>query len=151
MNPPEDDGQDVLGVTAAVNLPIWRHRISAGVQESVESRTAAEESRRQVMTGIRREIDDLTSRIPLIWSQRRLIQDVLQVQSRESLHSAESAYAAGTINALDLLDAERVLLDVRIALQRSAADYAIALARLEGAIGAPLDDAKGGGGDTDEP
>jgi len=150
MNPPEDNGQDVLGLTAAVNLPLWRHRLSAGVQESVESRTAAEESRRQVMVGIQREIDDLASRIPLIQSQRRLIEDVLQVQSRESLRSAEAAYAAGTVNALDLLDAERVLLDVRIALQRSIADHAIALARLEGAIGAPLGRATEGREDAHE-
>ena len=136
--PPDDNGKDVLGITAGINLPIWRHRLSAGVQETQETRTAAEESKRQVLTGIQKEIDDLVARIPLTWSQLRLTGDVLQVQARESLRSAEAAYAAGNINALDLVDAERVLLEVRIALQRQTADYAIALARLEGAVGAPL-------------
>jgi outer membrane protein TolC len=42
------------------------------------------------------------------------------------------------LNALDLLDAERVLLEVRTGTERARADLAIALARLEGAIGAPL-------------
>jgi len=150
MNPPEDDGRDILGVTAGINLPIWRNRLSAGVRESVESRSAAEQSQRQVVVGIRREIDDLAARLPLIGSQRRLIEDVLQVQARESLRSAEAAYAAGTTNALDLLDAERVLLDVRIALQRSIADYATALARLEGAVGAPLERGRETGDARDE-
>jgi len=138
MNPPQDDGRDILGITAGINLPVWRQRLSAGVQESLESQTAAQESQRQIIVSIQRDLDDLVARIPLTWSQQRLIGDVLHVQARESLRSAEAAYASGAINALDLVDAERVLLDVRIALQRSIADYAIALARLEGTIAAPL-------------
>jgi outer membrane protein TolC len=42
------------------------------------------------------------------------------------------------LSSLDLLDAERVLLNVRIAAARVRADYAIAIARLEGEIAAPL-------------
>ena len=54
------------------------------------------------------------------------------------LQAAESGYAAGILNSLDLLDAERVLLEVRTGTERARADHAIALARLEGTIGGPL-------------
>ena len=64
---------------------------------------------------------------------------VLLIQAEQSLRSAESGYAAGNLNSLDLLDAERVLLEVRTGIERARTDHAIALARLEGAIGAPLD------------
>ena len=63
---------------------------------------------------------------------------MLGIQADQSLRSAEAGYAAGTLNSLDLLDAERVLLEVRTATERTRADYAIALARLEGAVGEPL-------------
>jgi outer membrane protein TolC len=67
-----------------------------------------------------------------------LLEDVLAIQAAESLRSAESAYGAGTLNALDLLDAERVLLEVRIASARARADYAIAVAQLEGTVAEPV-------------
>lgn len=138
LSPPEDNGQDNLGISLALNLPIRRKRLSAGVDEALAARSAAEGQRQQILTDIGRSLDDLTARIPLIWSQLRLFDDVLVLQSEESLRSAESAYAAGAVNALDLLDAERVLLEARTASERARADYAIALARLEGAVARPL-------------
>ena len=75
--------------------------------------------------------------------QVALFERVLLIQAEQSLRSAESGYAAGKLNSLDLLDAERVLLDVRTGIERVRADHAIAHARLEGAIGAPLDEMEG--------
>ncbi len=136
--PPEDNGQDVLGLFAAVNLPIYGKSIDAGVEEAAQRRLAAEERRRMVTSGIEGELGDLTSRLDLTWDRIRLFEDVLIHQAKESLRSAESAYATGTYNALDLLDAERVLLGVRVATERARTDYAVAAAELEGAVGTPL-------------
>jgi outer membrane protein TolC len=136
--PPEDNGQDVLGLFAAVNLPIHGKSIDAGVEEAAQWRLAAEERRRAVTTGIEGELGDLTSRLDLTWDRIRLFEDVLIHQAMESLRSAESAYATGTYNALDLLDAERVLLGVRVATERARTDYAVAAAELEGVVGMPL-------------
>jgi outer membrane protein TolC len=138
VNPPPDDGDDILGLTASVNLPIWRDRIDAGIEEAMARRRATESSRRAVVAGIERSLGELTERLDLTWRQLRLFDDVLIIQAEESLSSAESAYTAGNLNALDLLDAERVLLDVRTSTARTRADWAIALARLEGAVGRPL-------------
>jgi len=136
--PPEDNGQDVLGLFAAVNLPIHGKRLDAGVEEAAQRRLAAEERRRAVTAGIEGELGDLTSRLDLIWDRIRLFEDVLIHQAEESLRSAESAYATGTYNALDLLDAERVLLGVRVATERARTDFAVAAAELEGVVGLPL-------------
>jgi len=136
--PPEDNGQDVLGLFAAVNLPIHGKSIDAGVEEAAQWRLAAEERRRAVTSGIEGELGDLTSRLDLTWDRIRLFEDVLIHQAKESLRSAESAYATGTYNALDLLDAERVLLGVRVATERARTDYAVAEAELEGVVGMSL-------------
>jgi cobalt-zinc-cadmium efflux system outer membrane protein len=138
LNPPPDNGKDVLGITAGINLPLWRGRISAGVAEARLRGRGSEETRRAVITQIEQTLNDLVQRLPLIWERVRLLEDQLSIQADQSLRSAEAGYAAGTSNALDLLDAERVLLDVRIASARARADYAIAVAQLEGAMGAPL-------------
>lgn len=136
--PPPDNGQDVLGLAGAVNLPIWTKKLRAGVEEAVERRVSAEEMRRSVIADIDGALGDLMARISLLDDQIDLYDDVLIVQAEQSLLSAEAAYAAGSLNSLDLLDAERVLFNVRIAAERVRADHAIAVAKLEGEIAAPL-------------
>lgn len=138
INPPPGNGDDVFGLTASVNLPVWRDRIEAGIEEAMARRSAAESARRAVVAGIERSLGELTERLELTRRQLRLFDEVLLIQAEESLSSAEAAYTAGNLNALDLLDAERVLLDVRTSTARTRADWAIALAKLEGAVGRPV-------------
>ncbi len=136
---PEEDGKDVLGLFASINLPIRKEKLAAGVEEAVQRRLTAEARRRDVVAGIEADLGDLVQRIRLETERLRLFRDVLIRQAEESLRSAEAAYAAGRLAALDLLDAERVLLDVRTAAARSQADLAVAIARLEGVVGSPLE------------
>jgi outer membrane protein TolC len=143
LNPPEDNGQDILGLTGGITVPLWRSSLEAGVEEGVQNRLAAEEGRREVTAVIDGELGDLVHRIPLLEEQMSLYDEVLIVQAGQSLRSAESAYAAGTANALDLLDAERVLLQVRIAAERVRSDLDVAYAQLEGVIAGPLTNVHG--------
>ncbi len=138
LSPPEDNGQDIFGLTGGISVPLWRSSLEAGVEERVQKRLAAEESRREIAAAIDGELGDLVHRIPLLVEQVELYDEVLIVQASQSLQSAESAYAAGTADALDLLDAERVLLQVRIAAERVRTDFDRAVAKLEGVIAGPL-------------
>lgn len=141
--PPPDNGKDVFGISASINLPIRRGRLKAGVEEAAELRRAADEGKRAAVSAIDRSLGELTERVALTWQQVHLLRDVLDVQAEQSLRSAEAAYASGALNSLDVLDAERVLLEVRTAIHRARADHAIALARLEGAVGEPLPTTEG--------
>jgi cobalt-zinc-cadmium efflux system outer membrane protein len=136
--PPPDNGKDVLGLMAGVNLPIHTKKLAAAVAEASDRQLAAEQAKRSVVSGIDRSLDDLVYRIPLTYQRLHLFDDVLSIQAEQSLRSAEAGYAAGTLNALDLLDAERVLLEVRTASARARADYAIGVAQLEGATAGPI-------------
>jgi cobalt-zinc-cadmium efflux system outer membrane protein len=138
LQPPPDNGSDVFGISASLNLPIKRGKLKAGVEEAAEMRLAAVERKRDVTTLIDRALGELGERVRLSGEQVRLFEHVLIVQAEQSLRSAEAAYAAGSLDSLDLLDAERTLLDVRTGAARARSDHAIALARLEGAIGGPL-------------
>jgi outer membrane protein TolC len=137
--PPEGNGDDDLALMAGVSLPVWRSKLRAGVEEGTVRRLAADEAVREITAGIDGELGELVNRIPLLEDQVDLYDNVLIVQSRQSLLSAESAYAAGTAGALDLLDAERVLLQVRVGAARAQTDLDIAYARLEGAVAGPLE------------
>jgi cobalt-zinc-cadmium efflux system outer membrane protein len=138
LMPPADNGKDVFGISLSLNLPIKRGKLDAGLEEATERRLAAVERKRDVTTMIDRALGELVERLRLTGQQVRLFERVLIIQAEQSLQSAESGYAAGTLNSLDLLDAERVLLEVRTGTERARADHAVALARLEGAIAGPL-------------
>lgn len=136
--PPEGNGDDILSLMGSVNLPVRRGKLEAGLSEALSMKRAAEEEKRQVETEIERAIGDLRARLPLLHDHWNLLEKVLQIQAREALQSAEAAYTTGKLNAVDLLDAEVVLLDVRTAAARTLTDYAVARTRLERAVARPL-------------
>lgn len=136
---PEDNGRDDYGITAAIDLPIWRGALSAGVQEATLEETRARERLREARADIEAELSEHAARIPLLQERVRLFESILAIQADQSLRSAESAYAAGTVTALDLLDALRVRLEARIATERAHTDYVIALSELAAALGRPLE------------
>jgi outer membrane protein TolC len=138
LQPPEDNGDDILGIQGGITVPIWRRKLAAGVEEAVEHQLAAQEAKRDLVAAIQAAIGDLTQQVPLGWRQLRLVEDLLIIQAEEALESAQAGYIAGTLNALDLLDAEHVLFEARTAVARARTDYLIGLAKLEGAMGGPL-------------
>ncbi len=141
-NPPASNGDDILALTGSLNLPVWRHKLKAGVEEAQASRWAAEEGERRILAAIERSIGDLTARMPLLFDHWQLLETVLRVQAREALRSAETAYTTGRLNAVDLLDAEVVLFEVRIATARTRTDLAVAQVELERAVAGPSQESR---------
>ena len=138
LQPPPDNGDDILALSGSIQLPIRRQRIAASIQETLEHQRLAEVDQRQLEIQVDRTVGDLASRLPLLHQQWTLLQDILLAQAEEALHSAETAYATGELGALDLLDAEHMLFEVRTSAARVRADYAIARTRLEAALAGPV-------------
>lgn len=139
LNPPEDDGDDILALTGSLNLPVRRKKLEAGLDQATAIRWAAEEEKRAVLADIESTIGDLATRMPLLYEHLTLLETVLQKQAREALRSAETAYSTGKLNAVDLLDAEVVLFEVQIAAARTRTDLAVAWADLERAVAQPIE------------
>ncbi len=138
FSPPEDNGQDALALTFGVTIPLWRERLAAGVREASAFKRSRDETRRSVVLEIDREFGDLLARLPLVRDQWRLFEDVLMPQADESLRSARAAYETGRLEILDLLDAERVLLEVKLGAIRAATDWRLLVIDLERTIARPL-------------
>ncbi|MEM9556739.1 MAG: TolC family protein [Acidobacteriota bacterium] len=135
---PADDGDDVLALTGGLRLPVRRARLEAALEQALAEQRAADAGLRGTVREVESKIGDLVARLPLLHDQWQLLAKVLGVQARESLSSAESAYTTGRLNAVDLLDAEVLQLEVRIGVARTRADFAIAHAHLEAAVAAPI-------------
>ncbi|MCP3979162.1 MAG: TolC family protein [bacterium] len=135
LNPPPDNGEDILSVTLGVGIPLYRERVRAGVEEARGHQHAAESELLRVRDELRFEARDARVRLASLGDRGRLYRDVIVPQAEGSLASAEAAYSTNRLGFLDLVDAERTLFEARLTYHRLVSDAWIALADLELALG----------------
>ena len=132
---PPDEGKNSVSVSVGVSLPVWKESYRAGVEAAGHRLT----SRRRRLEGARDAMEDAVERalirIETLDDQIALLDTVLIPQSEETLHATEAAYQTGQVGVLELLDSERIQLDVRRMRARYVSDFLIALADLERGVG----------------
>jgi outer membrane protein TolC len=131
-------GDDALAVTLGLELPIYRDRIRAGIAQARAEHSAArgEAADAEHRPGAELEL----ALYELRDAHRRvgLYRDTLVPKGEESLDAIAGAYRAGDAGFLDIIDAERVLLEFQLAEARAGTDLARSLARLEALTGTRL-------------
>jgi outer membrane protein TolC len=137
-DPPPDNGKNPITVSFGLTLPLRRAKYDAAVRQAAEELAAERERYGWAVTDMQLTIEDHSARLRTIRDQLELFDRALVPQAQEALRSSESAYTTGQASVLDLLDSERVLLDVRLVIARHRSDFLIALSRLERALGAPV-------------
>lgn len=135
INPPPDNGKNSMTLTAGITIPLWRDKYDGQVREASETLQAERYSYAYVRNEMEFSIRDQVVRLETLGDQIRLFEDVLIPQAEATLRATEAAYETGQLGVLDLLDSERVLLNVRIVNSRYYSDLLNALANLERAIG----------------
>lgn len=132
---PPDEGKNSVSVSVGVSLPVWKESYRAGVEEAGHRLTA----QRRRLEGARDAMEDAVERalirIETLDDQIALLDTVLIPQTEETLHATEAAYQTGQVGVLELLDSERIQLDVRRMRARYVSDFLIALADLERSVG----------------
>ena len=142
MLPPPGNGKNIYSVTVGVNLPIFRRKYDAGVLEATERFLASKAGYRRQVNQAEVTIRSATFRLESIRRQISLFENALLPQAGQALRSSEAAYSTGSLSVLELLDSERVLLDVRLGLAQMRGDYMKALAETERATGAAFPEEK---------
>ena len=138
MNPPDQNGKNIYSFSAGINIPIHRRKYDAAVAEATEDKIASQEGYRNAMNAMEASIRSTGFRIETLERQISLFENTLLPQAEQALRSTEAAYSTGEVGVLELLDSERVLLNVRLSLAQFNSDYMKSLAEMERAIGAPL-------------
>lgn len=133
-----ESGDDAFLLSVGVSLPLWRERYDAGVREALAGRLAV--ARERDAAG-----DRIAAAIERRWFEHvdadrrvRLYDRTLVPKAETGLRATLAAYRAADARFLDLLDAERTLLEFRLVAARARADRAIALAELERLVGTPI-------------
>ena len=138
LNPPDQNGKNIFNVTASINIPIRRKKYDAAVAEATQEKLASSEGYRNIVNAMEASVRAIGFRIETTDRQISLFENTLLPQADQALRSTEAAYSTGTMGVLDVLDSERVLLDVRLGLAKLNSDYMKSLAEMERAIGAPF-------------
>jgi len=139
MNPGvSDSGKDPIILMFTMNLPIWREGYKAAeLQAKANVRKASHRKKHAENTIIalaERSLYDFEDSD----RKRKLYGDVLIPKGEELLGASETAYKAGTIDFLSLINAQQKLLEFQLHYERAVTDNQQELARLEMLVGAEL-------------
>jgi outer membrane protein TolC len=133
-----DAGKDPYAVMVGVNLPIWLGRRSAAVNEASETLVANQRSYDNLANIVKAEIVDFYFQIETTEKTLELYEQGLIAQAESSLQSALAAYRTGRLDFLNLLDAERMLLQFNLGYAKELSNYNKQVAAIERAVGGEL-------------
>jgi outer membrane protein TolC len=126
-----DAGKDAWGLMLAVNLPLWYSGRIAQIQDARLNVRMHQNRLSEVEQKLKSEIWDLQYSEKLTRQTIILYQDYLIPQAENSLKSALSAYRSGSLGFLELLDAERMLLQLRLNYLNEKVNYRKIIAGLD--------------------
>jgi cobalt-zinc-cadmium efflux system outer membrane protein len=129
-------GDDPIIVGLTLSVPLWREKYDAGVREALALRHAAAKERLSAANGLIAEAQSVLYHYRDADRQVALYRDTLIPKARQSFEASLGAYQSGTGDFLDLLDAERLLLEFQLAAERARAARLQNLARLDMLVGA---------------
>jgi outer membrane protein TolC len=131
----KDDGKDPVIAMFSINLPIWYGKYRAGEREAKARYLAAVGNRsnreNSLIAGLKMVIYNFHD------AERKidLYRDSLVPKAEQQLSVIQQAFAAGNTDFLDLIDAERTLLEFQLSFERALANRAQRLASIEKLIG----------------
>ncbi len=131
-------GRDPLIGILSLNLPIWRGKYDAQAREAEARHRAATQSRRELENTLASRASMVLYRLRDADRKIDLYRDTLLPKARQSLKVTESSFRAGKATFLELVDAQRMLLDFQLSHVRALTDHALRVAELEMLIGSEL-------------
>lgn len=138
-NPP-DSGRDPLIAGVTLNLPIFRDRRHGRVAEKNAAISSAYSFQQEQLRMLTMEIEQELYAYREAQRKIALYRDELLPLVKQQLEVAVNGFQSGQSSILELIDAEKSLLNFKLAESRAIADRALAVARLEFRTGVTLAD-----------
>ena len=133
-----DSGKDAFTASAGVSLPIWFGANKARRQEAEAQYRKARYSFAEAENKLTAVTEKIVFEYKDALRKTRLYRDGLLPKAEQSLNANYTAYQAGETDFLNLLDAQRQLLDFQLQYERSRSNLAISRARIEMVTGRAL-------------
>ncbi|REJ79682.1 MAG: TolC family protein [Acidobacteria bacterium] len=133
-----DSGKDPLVAKVSMTVPIWRSKYRAAVRDSEHRREEARQKREGLGFALESRLELVLFKFHDAERKIDLFRDTLVPLAEASLEVAQQGYEAGNESFLDVIDAQRQLLELQLALERSRVDREQRLAEIEMLAGRPL-------------
>jgi outer membrane protein TolC len=133
--PASADGRNAVAIGVTVRVPLQRGRLRARLKETELMRQQLAARKEALETSYRTDISDLLYQLAREREQIALFADALIPQATTTLAATLSAYTTGRVSFLELLDAERMLFDLRWSYEASRSALLKTGAKLERAVG----------------
>jgi len=130
-----DSGEDPIIASLSINLPVWWDKRRAAVSEARSRRLSAKTGNQAVQDTLRADMQLALYRYRDAQRKIDLYQNTLIPKAEQSLGVTLEAFQAGLRSSLDLIDAEKTLLEFELAYVRALAEQAQSFAQLEMLLG----------------
>jgi outer membrane protein TolC len=115
---------------AGMTLPIWRDKLAAEVAQAKANEMAATSRLKAAQIDLAVRFAEKSFACRETNRNLALIEDELVPKARQSLETVRAGYRAGTMDFSSLTEAERMLLDLKLAAAEARTERGIALAEL---------------------
>lgn len=136
--PPSDNGKDPIIAMVSLNLPIWREKLDAGVREARYAYNAAVRSQADKLNMLNAQLKMALYQFRDDERKINLYRDTLLPKAVESVKANETAFRSGESSFLEVIDAQRVMLEFELSSERALTGKAQRLAELEMLVGTAL-------------
>ena len=130
-----DSGKDPLVASISFNLPLRSAPYADRIRAARQRLTGREARVTQLMEALMARLRAARFRVEDARRRRLLYRDSLVPMATQALEVLRTGFAAGRGDFLDLVDAERTLLEFRLAVERALADEDVARADVEALVG----------------
>lgn len=137
---PVANGDDQWWVGFGINLPIWQDRLEAAEREARLNVLRGSSELAQEKNIISYRVQDAVLAAHEAQRRATLFRDVVLPQARQTIDASLSGYRAGGVDYLTVNDNWRRSLEFELMYHESVAQYMIALAELDQAVGRSMDD-----------
>ncbi|MFC1485225.1 TolC family protein [bacterium] len=135
-----DNGKDPFILMVKLKLPIWFKKLNAEMKKSKYDLLAKEEKYKHIEYKLKEQLEYIYYKIEDGHRKIELYRDSLVPKAEASLKTIHTKYKAGSMDFLNLIEAERLLLDLKLEYFQSIKIYCQQLAELEKIIGKQLEE-----------
>lgn len=130
-----DSGKDAIIASVTVNIPFWWEKRNAAVREGHAKLASATKGGEALKRSLLSDMELALYKYRDAQRKIDLYRNTLIPKAEEALGVTMEAFQAGTRSSLDLIDAEKTLLEFELSYIRALADQAQRLAELEWLLG----------------
>jgi cobalt-zinc-cadmium efflux system outer membrane protein len=133
-----DSGKDPIILMFTMNIPIWQDSYRAAERQAKANMNKAAQRKTQAKNTFIARAERLLYEFYDSDRKIKLYGDIIVPEANDLVAASETAYKAGTVDFLSLIDAQQTLLQYQLRYERAVTDNQQKLAELEMLVGTEL-------------